>query len=220
MVQTAGMRLARGTREVFDAESLLDEYVGPRKRGLRYAYPYYDGLVTNGNPDRLCTGDLLAPTLLGVTVDLDRMHTLTALLPLLQRGLDALPPVTELVEADEGTCDLVAALYDPLDDPAVEDRDVKGSLIAKVLHRKRPGLVPLFDSKVRIFYQGEGSVPAAPKDGRSWREYMQLLVRAMRDDLRENAEEFTRLCRRVPPGSPPLTPLRVLDVVVWMSSAV
>lgn len=208
-----------GAHEVLDAERLVREYVSPRKRGLRYAYPYYDGLVTNGDPTRLCTGDLLAPALLGVSVDVDRMHTLTALMPLLQRGLDQLLPV-DLVEADEETCDQVAALYDPLDDPSVEDRDVKGSLLAKVLHRKRPGLVPLFDSKVQIFYQHEQCVPPAPPGGRTVREFMGLLVRAMRQDLRDNAEEFDQLCQLVPAGSPQLTPLRVLDIVVWMSSLV
>jgi hypothetical protein len=214
------MKLAMGTREIFDAESLLEEYVGPRKRGLRYAYPYYDGLVTNGSSDLLCTGDLLAPALLGVNVDLDRMHTLSQLTPLLQRALDELPPNLTLQGAGDSTVDLVAALYDPLDDPDVEDRDVKGSLIAKVLHRKRSALVPLFDSKVRIFYQHEMCVPPSPRDGRSWREYMGLLVRAMQYDLRENAEEFERLCRIVPADGPPLSPLRILDIVVWMSSAV
>ena len=126
--------------------------------------------MTNDDPATLSTGDLLAPTLLGVNVSLDRMHTLTALLPLLQRGLDALPPV-DLVEADDETCDLIAALYDPLDDPSALDRDVRGSLLAKVLHRKRPGLVPLFDSKVQMFYQDENCVPPSPKDGRTTREY-------------------------------------------------
>ena len=124
------MRLAMGTREVLDAEGLVRTYLSPGRRGLRYAYPYYDGLVTNSDPAALCTGDLLAPTLLGVHVDLDRMHTLTALLPLLQRGLDALPPF-DLVEADDETCDQIAALYDPLDDPSALDRDVRGSLLAK-----------------------------------------------------------------------------------------
>jgi hypothetical protein len=208
------------TREVLDAESLVEEYVGPRKRGLRYAYPYYDGLVTNSDPDLLCTGDLLAPSLLGAQVDVDRMHTLTALTPLLQRALDKLPPGIELIEADEATLDMVAALYDPLDDPDVFERDVKGSLIAKVLHRKRPALVPLFDSKVRIFYQHENCVPPAPRVGRSWRQYMQLLVRAMQQDLRDNVDEFRRLAALVPDNGPPLTSLRLLDVVVWMSSAV
>jgi hypothetical protein len=208
-----------GAHEVLDAERLVKEYLSPRKRGLRYAYPYYDGLVTNGDPTRLCTGDLLAPALLGVQVDQDRMHTLTALMPLLQRGLDQLQPV-DLVEADDATCDQVAALYDPLDDPSVEDRDVKGSLLAKVLHRKRPGLVPLFDSKVQIFYQHEACVPPAPPGGRTVREFMGLLIRAMRQDLRDNADEFEALCRLAPAGGPTVTPLRVLDIVVWMSSLV
>lgn len=213
------MKLACGAREVLDAERMVREYVEPRGRGLRYAYPYYDGLETNADSSLLCTGDLLAPCLLGVLVDLDRMHTLSALLPLLQRGLDALPPVS-LVEADDATCDLVAALYDPLDDPAARDRDVKGSLLAKVLHRKRPELVPLFDSKVQMFYQHEMAVPPAPKGGRTVREYMGVLVRAMRQDLRDNADEVAALCLLAPQGAPPLTPLRVLDIVVWTSSLV
>lgn len=214
------MRLAMGTREVFDGESLLEEYLGPHKRGRRYAYPAYDGLVTNGDTRVLVTGDLLGPCLLAAPVDLDRMATLTALMPLLQRGLSALPSGVGLADADEATCDLVAALYDPLDDPDVEDRDVKGSLIAKVLHRKQPWLVPLFDSRVRDFYRHEKAVAHAPKGERTWREYMGLLVRAMREDLRTNAEEFERLSRLVPEGGPPLTPLRILDILVWMSSAV
>ncbi len=212
------MLLARGTREVFDAESLLEEYVGPRKRGARYAYPYYDGLVTNGDDAVLCTGDLLAPSLLSAPVDLDRMATLTALLPLLQRGLDQVPRGLALVDADDQVLDRVAALYDPLDDPDVADKDVKGSLIAKVLHRKRPALVPLFDSRVQFFYRSEGAVPAVPKGSRTLREYMTLLLRCLRDDLRDNVEEFAALQRVVPPDGPPLTSLRILDVVVWMSS--
>ncbi len=213
------MRLAMGTKEVLDAEGLVQTYVSPGRRGLRYAYPYYDGLVTNDDPATLSTGDLLAPTLLGVNVSLDRMHTLTALLPLLQRGLDALPPV-DLVEADDETCDLIAALYDPLDDPSALDRDVRGSLLAKVLHRKRPGLIPLFDSKVQMFYQDENCVPPSPKNGRTTREYAGLLIRAMRQDLRDNADELAALARLVPADGPPITPLRVLDIVVWTMSLV
>ena len=213
------MRLAMGTKEVLDAEGLVQTYVSPGRRGLRYAYPYYDGLVTNDDPATLSTGDLLAPTLLGVNVSLDRMHTLTALLPLLQRGLDALPPV-DLVEADDETCDLIAALYDPLDDPSALDRDVRGSLLAKVLHRKRPGLIPLFDSKVQMFYQDENCVPPSPKNGRTTREYASLLIRAMRQDLRDNADELAALARLVPADGPPITPLRVLDIVVWTTSLV
>jgi len=214
------VKLARGTREVFDAETLLEEYVGPRRRGQRYAYPHYDGLVTNGDPNRLCTGDLLAPSLLGAPVDLDRMATLTALMPLMQRGLDALPPQVSIMGAGSEVLNQVAALYDPLDDPSISDRDVKGSLLAKVLHRKRPALIPLFDSRVRDFYRTEGAVPPAPRGARTFREYMELLIPVIRDDLRENAEEFNDLTRLAREDGPPLTPLRVLDIIVWMSSAV
>ena len=214
------MRLARGTREIFDAESLLEEYIGPRRRGLRYAYPFYDGLVTNGNPNRLCTGDLLAPTLLGAPVELDRMKTLTSLMPLLQRGLDDLPQHATIMGAGPDLLKSIAAIYDPLDDPSVEERDVKGSLLAKVLHRKRPSLIPLFDSRVRDFYRSDLAVPPAPRGERTFREYMEMLIPLIQEDLRENAEEFGRLAALAPPDGPPLTPLRVLDIIVWMSSAI
>lgn len=214
------MRLARGTREIFDAETLLEEYIGPRRRGLRYAYPYYDGLVTNGDPTTLCTGDLLAPSLLGAPVELDRMKTLTSLLPLLQRGLDLLPVHATIMGAGPELLKQVADLYDPLDDPSVEDRDVKGSLLAKVLHRKRPALIPLFDSRVRDFYRGESAVPPAPRGERTFREYMEMLIPLIQEDLRDNAEEFGRLAALAPDSGPRLTPLRVLDIIVWMSSAI
>lgn len=214
------MKLARGTREIFDAETLLEEYIGPRRRGHRYAYPHYDGLVTNGDPTALCTGDLLAPSLLGAPVDLDRMATLTALMPLLQRGLGKLPPSATLVGAGPDLLVEIAALYDPLDDPSVSDRDLKGSLLAKVLHRKRPALIPLFDSRVRDFYRSEGAVPPVPRGARTFREYMELLLPIIQEDLREHAEEFARLAAAAPPDGPPLTPLRVLDIIVWMSSAI
>lgn len=214
------MKLANGTREIFDAESLLEEYIGPRRRGLRYAYPFYDGLVTNSDPNRLCTGDLLAPSLVGAPVDLDRMKTLTSLMPLMQRGLADLPEHATIMGAGEDLLARVAALYDPLDDPSVEDRDVKGSLLAKVLHRKRPALIPLFDSRVRDFYRSEQAVPPAPRGERTFREYMEMLVPLICADLRENAEEFSHLTELAPADGPPLTPLRALDIIVWMSSAI
>jgi hypothetical protein len=49
---------------------------------------------------------------------------------------------------------------------------------------------------------------------------MELLVRAMQFDLRENAEEFQRLANLVPTVGPGVSSLRMLDIVVWMSSAV
>jgi hypothetical protein len=42
----------------------------------------------------------------------------------------------------------------------------------------------------------------------------------MRQDLQDNADEFAHLAALVPSGGPPITPLRVLDIVVWMSSLV
>jgi len=214
------VRLGGGSREIFDAESLLDEYVGPRRPGTRYAYPHYDGLVTNGDPSRLVTGDLLAPCLIGVPVDARLMDTLVGLLPRLQAGLDALPQDVPLAEADDDLVARVAQVWAPLDEPDVGDYEIKGSLIAKVLHHKRPQLLPLYDSRVYQFYRGEDCIPVHRQSRRNWVDYLTRLCQVMRRDLTDNAEEFARLQARVPEGGPPLSDLRVLDIIVWMSSGV
>lgn len=212
------LRLAHGTQEIFDAESLLEEYLADRPHHRRFAWPAYDGLVTNGDPAVLVTGDLLAPTLLGTDVDLDTMRALTVLLPQLQRGLAVLPAAVALADADDAVCDAIGEIYCTLDSDVAAAADLGGSLLAKVLHRKRPELVPLYDSRVLRFYRDEGLIPPSRVGERNWQDYMAALARVMREDLRTNAEEFQRLTGLAADG-PALTPLRVLDIVVWTSGA-
>ena len=211
--------LACGTREIFDPTSLVEDYLdAARPRSHRFAWPLYDGLVTNGRADELVTGDFLAPTLLGAKIDSDVMGGLVAIHPELQKALSALPALEHLADAGEEECDAVAALWRPLDDTSVGTTDIKGSLVGKVLHRKRPGLVPVWDSRVFTFYRDAGCL-LVPQGSHSWEEYMRQLTRAMVGDLRANADAFTELTMLAPAGGPPLTPLRALDIVVWMSQA-
>jgi hypothetical protein len=213
------LTLACGTREIFDPTSLVEDYVdAARPRRHRFAWPFYDALVTNGRADELVTGDFLAPTLLGARVDSDVMAGLVGMHEALQKALGGLPPVEHLADASEEDCDAVAALWRPLDEESVQTTDVKGSLVGKVLHRKRPGLVPVWDSRVFTFYRDAGCV-LVQRGQHSWEDYLRQLVRAMREDLRANAAAFAELTALAPPAGPPLTPLRALDIVVWMSQA-
>lgn len=211
--------LARGTREVFDPTSLVEDYLDvARPRRHRTSWPFYDSLVTNGRPDVLVTGDFLAPSLLGARIDADVMAGLVALHPPLQATLEKLPPVEHLAEASDEDCDAVAALWGVLDTERVDTADVKASLVAKILHRKHPGLIPVWDSRVFTFYRDAGCV-LVNRDTHCWEDYLRQLTLAMREDLQANPAAFTELTTLSPPGGPQLTPLRSLDMVVWMSQA-
>ena len=197
------MLLCGGTLEIDDPEDVLRTYVD--SVGLAY-----DSLVTNSSPE-LVDGDLLAPVLLGVHVDAPRFLALRRMLPDLAGRVAALPPVS-LAEADDGVVGEVAALFTVIDELGRSRVGVRGSIVAKVLHRKRPDLIPLYDTRVWSAYADPGPVPRVRE--RSWVDYMVLLCDAMRDDLRKEAAAFGALAA-VAPG---LTALRMLDILVWMSS--
>jgi hypothetical protein len=211
--------LARGTRELFDPTSLVEDYLDvarPRKR--RFSWPFYDSLVTNGRPDVLVTGDYLAPALLEAPVDADVMAGLVSMQQPLQEALAALPSVAHLAQATDADCDAVAALWAVLDDEHVDTADIKPSLVAKVLHRKRPGLIPVWDSRVFTFYRDAGCV-LINRQEHCWEDYLRQLTLAMREDLQANPTAFAELTALAPADGPTLTPLRALDIVVWMSQA-
>src|SRR5206468_8744937 len=124
---------------VEDPDGLLREYLGGG-----YAWPAYDLLVTNGSAE-LVDGDLLAPTLLGATVDSSRFRVLRDMWPHMQ-GVRDLPAVA-LQDADDDVLHAVAELFAGLDTEHYRRAGVRGTIVAKVLHRKRPDLVPLYDSR-------------------------------------------------------------------------
>jgi len=203
--------LCAGTLIVDDPDELLVTYLDP---AAGYAYPAYDELVTNSFPT-LVDGDLLAPSLLGAHVDLARFELLRTMLPDLSAGLAALPP-TSLAETDDDGIALVAACFADLDHPRYSGHGVRGTILSKVLHRKRPDLVPLYDSRIWTAYTAPGAVARSGK--RSWVEFMTLLCAQMRADLQAESVELRRLVDVAQEHGATLTPLRLLDILVWMSS--
>ncbi len=196
------VRLCAGTLLVEHPAEVLRDYVDPRNG---YAYPGYDQLVTNGSAT-LVDGDLLAPTLIGAEIDRGRFALLRDLLPELA-GVADLPPVA-LQDADDATVAAVADLFAVLDRAPYAGRGVRGTILSKVLHRKRPDLVPLYDSRIFESYTAPGALPR--EQDRTWQEFMDLLLRAMRDDLQHEDAAFDQLvgvaagrrCAAVPAADP------------------
>jgi hypothetical protein len=205
------MQLCGGTLAIEDPEELLLAYVEPDGP---YAFPAYDQLVTNGSAD-LVDGDLLAPSLLDAHVDYARFVLLKRMLPTICEGMKALPG-TALEDTDDAGVAAVARCFSVLDDSVYARAGARGTIVSKVLHRKRPDLIPLYDSRIWTAYTVSGAIGRGSH--RPWVEVMQALCHSMRDDLRNNRAEFEDLKAAVAANGARLTSLRILDILVWMSS--
>jgi hypothetical protein len=202
--------LCKGTLQVEHPDAVLLDYVDVRNG---FAFPSYDRLVTNGSA-ALVDGDLLAPNLIGAEVDRGRFALLREMLPALA-GVADLPQVP-IEEADDAAIAQVADLFAVLDQAPYAGKGVRGTILSKVLHRKRPDLVPLYDSRIFESYTAPGAIPRAAH--RSWREFMQLLCTQMRDDLRAEADAFDQLVGVAGDAGALLTRLRILDILVWRTA--
>ncbi len=178
-----------------------------------YAYPAYDRLITNGSAE-LVDGDLLAPALIGVHIDAGRFSLLREMLPALEAVADL--PDVPLHEADEDHVLCVAGLFGILDEPRYAGRGVRGTVVSKVLHRKRPDLVPLYDSRIFEAYTAPGALPRSTD--RAWADFIADLCRQMRDDLQAEAEAFDALEQLAAEEGSPVTRLRILDILVWRTA--
>jgi hypothetical protein len=202
--------LCKGTLQVEHPDAVLLDYIDVRNG---FAFPSYDRLVTNGSA-ALVDGDLLAPNLIGAEVDRGRFALLREMLPALAGVADL--PAVPIEEADDAAIGQVADLFAVLDEAPYAGKGVRGTILSKVLHRKRPDLVPLYDSRIFESYTAPGAIPRAAH--RTWREFMQLLCTQMREDLRAESEAFDELVGIAGDGGALLTRLRILDILVWRTA--
>lgn len=203
----AEMRLCAGTLHVEQPEQLLLHYLDARNG---YSYPAYDTLQTNDSAE-LVDGDLLAPMLLGAHLDAARFALLREMLPALEAVVDL--PAVDLQLADDDHVLCVAGLFGILDEPRYAGRGIRGTIVSKVLHRKRPELVPIYDSRIFQAYTSPGVIPR--NTDRAWQQFMALLCTQMRDDLQAEAPAFAALEQLAQDQGTPVTQLRILDILVW-----
>ena len=202
--------------EVGRAEGWVTSYFdGEANRGARkpFAYPAYDDLDTGSGPDQLNDGDLLAPTLLNAAPKIAAFFALQSVRSQLEDGLRQIPTTLTLqaAVADGSMVGLLGNLVSVIHGRAL--RNVQLTTLSKVLHRKRPHFIPLYDKRVKACYLGDGPrYPIQPDGERTWATFAGLLGACMARDLTEQAEDWERLHALVPAG---VSPLRVLDVVAW-----
>ncbi len=184
--------------------------------GQGWAYPSYDGFDLAGARGPLVDADLLAPVLLNVPwIGISTYEALQRARPALQEVLDTLPPDLGLADAGPGDIQRLGELFAVLDHHGMPG--ARGTILSKVLHRKRPALIPLYDEQVRHVYQDGEEAPVPTERGRSWQEFEPMFAAAVQVDLIRELPFWEQLAA-VAPG-PPITALRALDIVAWWAGS-
>jgi hypothetical protein len=180
---------------------------GPHEQRHRFTGGWFERLGAE-NPyadrNRISTDDLVAVQLLGVhipsPVALDLLHGATG--ENLQERLSRIPSECHLGDQDaaEHVADCSAA--DSAWRLLTGLEDVNWVIAGKLLARKRPRLIPIYDSVVRCAYR---------RPTHFWQWLHRHLL----------AHEHTLLDRLIQLAAEAqlrseVTPLRVLDVIVWM----
>lgn len=179
-----------------------------------WAYPAYDAYPGSGKHG-VEQQDLLAVALLNAhQKPLATYYGFEKLLPEINArlaGLDQLAAAEDFAAADEATIEAIAKLYGVLDQfPTPE---VGLTKFSKVLHRKRPGLLPLTNVNIRRCYGESLDGPVASVRGRSWEEYCLAWLPELQRDLRSQMESWQNIADLA--KGPTITPLRALDIIGW-----
>lgn len=175
-----------------------------------YAYPAYDSYEAGSDPDHLSDGDLLAPVLLNVRPSVKAFYSLQRIRPELEEWLAGISVNKRLEDVDDADLKWLGKLFS-LVDPELPG--VRGTTLAKVMHRKRPNFVPLYDQFVWHTYVAAPTKRVPRKKRRSWADFIPLLAHAMQEDLHREASWFDDIAGTA--YGPSITRLRALDIVAW-----
>lgn len=184
-----------------------------RSIGRPFAFPAYDRLDTGTGPGELNDGDLLAPVLLSVSIKPASLYGLQAIRADLEAVLrDPVLSRPLFEQSDDDIDRTVRALYTLLDDRARRPRGIKATKLSKVLHRKAPQAIVLYDSRIHGCYIGLNEVAHAWRG--TWADFMACLTRHVRNDLIRESAGWRHL-RKAAAVPPDVSDVRLLDIVGW-----
>lgn len=177
-----------------------------------FAFTAYD---VQGAPDRLELIDCLAPALLNAPIrgssiiKMNRPGTPEAHLLDAMRGLLVDPACATARFLD---CDIDGPVLGRLAAviaAAQTVHGIKAVKVSKILHRKRPELVPMIDSALATFFTDSPVTGARTEAVQGFWQTLQVDLRENIDWLTELSVDFTT------PDQRTLSLLRTADIIVW-----
>lgn len=203
------LRVGGATIGLNEATEWARRYLTERRHTS--AYPAYDGYP--GSPgDSVGPQDLLAVTLLNVANNpIPVYYGLEGLMDSINERLDDPAISGDLTMADDETLKAIVRLFGVLEDNAT--KYVRLTTLSKVLHRKRPSLLPLFDDNIGYCYSQCEGAPVPYENGRSYAGYRYEWLKALQRDLVTQLAHWQEIAALAP--GPKITPLRALDIIGW-----
>jgi hypothetical protein len=180
--------------------------------GSGWGYPAYERYEASRALGPLTDADLLTPPLLNVQhFDLGVYESLQAVRPQLQESLERIRPAASVFDATADEREQVRRMFALIDRGGIPG--ARGTILSKVLHRKRPHLIPLWDGNVENVYQFGATPRIPPVKGRSWGEFFLLYSDAIRADIESDRAFFEDVAALA--ADPPISLLRAVDIVAW-----
>jgi Family of unknown function (DUF6308) len=131
----------------------------------------------------------------------------------IERALRRIHPDASLVDATSSIPWIPLTL---LFDAFADIRGIGFSKMTKALHRKRPALIPMFDSVVQTYLTRDD--PGMRSAG-SFGERATALVRSYKRDLDRNRTVLHEIQQELASRSYRLTEVRILDLLIWSTGA-
>lgn len=204
-------------REVPNALDQIRRYCGLHWSGgppETWAWAYYDAIPTS-HDDVVTPVDVVSVAALHPGLSKEDLTFFRESARAVSAWLSEVPTGQRLFELSDAAVEHVATLPDALAGPSV-------SFLSKVLHRKRPHVVPLLDRHIVDWYR-----PVTGK--RAHAEAWGPLVRSIHD---EEGDDERRLMMSIalngieqelwpdagPDARPRLSWLRAIDIAIWMGT--
>ena len=186
-------------------------------RFCREEWAYYDG-IPDRDPNRILPDDVL------VTVAMNSFVNNAEKVRTVHRGMaracDRLLPDIP-VDADIRSFDLDGKIALELFTAACRMRDVLLPVATKVLHRKRPGWLPMLDNVILFAYLealGRSGMKARTQEGEKAAGVGVFVMNAFRKDLEAAEDEVGAIGVVLRGVGTPMTPVRILEVALWMAT--
>ena len=196
--------LVVGGQPLDDVTARIRRYCGLAWNGRApetWAYRYYD--MIDSDPHAIAPVDVLAASSLHPGLSRDDLAWFWDHARELTEWVNGFPTSAALATADDSTVERLGELAELFDGVAL-------SLLTKVVHRKRPHLVPLIDRELIDWFRpatGERRAVSA------W----QPILRHLRADLAFNAAQLTDTSAALDAVlGRPLSHIRLIDIAIWM----
>jgi hypothetical protein len=139
------------------ANRYLNDHLSEDPKAGMWSYPAYDGYETATN-GKVGDADLLAVVLLNAgRRPIPAYYGLKEMLPEINEHIVDEKLTGSLAEAEGDTIEAIVDLYNLVNTAGAPQ--VRLTTLSKVLHRKKPDLLPLFDRNIRRCYVYRGDPP-------------------------------------------------------------